>query len=73
MLGSEIIHLAVLLIRLVADIAVENAVTNETPTHTVALGLLAEEVLRIDAILASLALEIVRRAFFFDVYGCPRK
>ena len=71
MLGSEIIHLAVLLVRLVADIAVENTVTNETPTHAVALGLLTEEVLRIDAILAAFALEIVWRAFFFDVYGCP--
>lgn len=71
---GEVVELAAALVGLVANVAIEHAVTHETATHAVALRLLAQKVLRVDAVLAAGALELVRRALVLDhAHGRPRE
>lgn len=73
MLGLEIFELAVFLVRVVANVTVEHAITDKAFANAVALRLLAQEVLRVYAVLAALALVVTRCAFFVCVHGRPRE
>ena len=63
------LELAVLLVAVVARVAVEHAVAHEALADAVAVGLLAYEAVRVDAVLAAGALELV--AVVVELHGRP--
>jgi hypothetical protein len=59
-------QLAMFLIALVAKIAIQHTVTHQLFAYTIRVGLLAQKILRVNAILAAFALELSAIVVQFD-------